>query len=364
MEMSINRREFMRNTATTSAAATLVATGYHVAQGAASAKIKIGQIGTKHAHAGGKMETAKKYSELYEVVGVVEPDDARWRAVADSPTYRGVKRMSEEALLNMPGLQVVAVETEVRKLLDAAEKCVAAGLHIHLDKPAGESLPRFKKILDNATRQGRVVQMGYMYRYNPAFQLAFRAAREGWLGHVFEVHTVMSKKVGADSRRRLAEYTVGSMFELGCHVIDAVVSVLGKPTKVTAFNRKTFPDQDSLLDNCLTVLEYPDATATVRSALVEFDGGRRRQFVVCGDQGSVDIKPLEPPQVTMALAATHGDYEKGTRNIPLKPLGGRYDGDFIDLAKIIRAEKSTDFPPEHDLAVQEAVLLASGLPVT
>ena len=362
--MSINRREFMRATATTSAAATLVTTGYHVAHGAEGGKIKFGQIGTKHAHAVGKIQTAQKFPELFEVVGVVEPDEARWQGVSKSPGYRGVKRMSEEELLNVPGLQVVAVETEVRKLLDAAEKCVAANLHIHLDKPAGESLPRFKKILDNATRQGKVVQMGYMYRYNPAFQLAFRAAKEGWLGHVFEVHTVMSKKVGADSRRRLAEYAGGSMFELGCHVIDAVVSVLGKPTKVTAFNRKTYADQDSLLDNCLAVLEYPAATATVRSALVEFDGGRRRQFVVCGDHGSVDIKPLEPPQVTMALDAPRGDYQQGTRDIPVQPLGGRYDGDFIDLAKIIRGEKSSDFPPEHDLAVQEAVLLASGLPVT
>ena len=46
---------------------------------------------------------------------------------------------------------------------------------------------------------------------------------------------------------------------------------------MTAFNRQTFPEQDSLLDNCLAVLEYPQATATVRSALVEYDGGRRRQ---------------------------------------------------------------------------------------
>ncbi|MBP88761.1 MAG: dehydrogenase [Planctomycetaceae bacterium] len=362
--MTINRRTFIRNATTASAAATLVATSYHVAEGAASSKIKIGQLGTKHAHAGGKMGTVKKFSELYDVVGVVERDDVRWRAMADSPTYRGVKRMSEEELLNVPGLQVVAVETEVRKLLDTAEKCVAAGMHIHLDKPAGESLPRFKKILDDATRQGKVVQMGYMYRYNPAFQLAFRAAREGWLGHVFEVHTVMSKKVGADSRRRLAEYAGGSMFELGCHVIDAVVTVLGKPTKVTAFNRKTFPDQDSLLDNCLAVFDYPQATATVRSSVIEHDGGRRRQFVVCGDRGSVDIKPLEPPQVTMALDSARGDYQSGAREIPLKPLGGRYDGDFLDLAKIIRGEKSSDFTPKHDIAVQEAILLASGLPTT
>ena len=151
------------------------------------------------------------------------------------------------------------------------------------------------------------------------------------------------------------------MFELGCHIIDAVVSVLGKPDKVTPFNRTKFPKQDSLLDNCLAVFEYPKATATIRTALIEFDGGARRQFVVCGDQGVVDIRPLEPPKAVLALDADHGHFKQGRHEVPLKPLGGRYDGDFLDLAKIIHGEKSSDFPPEHDLAVQEAILLASGM---
>ncbi len=131
---------------------------------------------------------------------------------------------------------------------------------------------------------------------------------------------------------------------------------------MTAFNRETFADQDPLLDNCLSVLEYPRATATVRSSVVEYDGGRRRQFVVCGDQGGIDIKPLEPPRATLALDAARGDYPQGTREVTLQPLAGRYDGDFLDLAKIIRGEREHDFPPEHDLAVQEVVLRASGLP--
>jgi hypothetical protein len=33
------------------------------------------------------------------------------------------------------------------------------------------------------------------------------------------------------------------------------------------------------------------------------------------------------------------------------------------MAKIIRGEKPNDFGPDHDLAVQECVLLASGLKV-
>ena len=97
--------------------------------------------------------------------------------------------------------------------------------------------------------------------------LNLKAVRSGWLGHVFEVHTVMSKKVDERTRRALAKYPGGSMFELGCHVIDAVVTLLGEPDRVTPFNRQTHPERDDLLDNCLAVFEYPRATATVRSAL-------------------------------------------------------------------------------------------------
>jgi hypothetical protein len=32
------------------------------------------------------------------------------------------------------------------------------------------------------------------------------------------------------------------------------------------------------------------------------------------------------------------------------------------MARVIRGEKAIDFTPRHDLAVQEAVLQASGLP--
>ena len=47
----------------------------------------------------------------------------------------------------------------------------------------------------------------------------------------------------------------------------------------------------------------------------------------------------------------------------LPPMPGRYDGQLIELARIIREEKESEYPPEHDLAVQEAVLKASGAPL-
>jgi predicted dehydrogenase len=235
-------------------------------------------------------------------------------------------------------------------------------MHVHVDKPAGESLAQLRSLLDEATRRRLTVQMGYMLRYNPAFQLCFRAVREGWLGNVFELHTVMSKQIDAAARKGLAEYPGGAMFELGCHVIDAVVSVLGKPQKVTPFARRTHTENDTLADNQLAVFEYAAATATVRSSVIEPNGGERRQFVVCGEEGVIDIRPLEPPRLSLTLTQARGGYIKGQQMVELPRSTGRYDGEFLDLAAIVRGEKAADFTPAHDLAVHEAILLASGVP--
>lgn len=359
----MRRREFHQCLISTGIAAAVAGPAMGEAAGDAEAsrdKIKIGQIGTAHGHASGKMATIRRFPDLFDVVGIVESDPGRRAGLERSAVYRGVPVMTEDELLSTPGLQAVCVETAVDELVPTAARCIAAGKHIHLDKPAGQSLSAFKNVLDRATQQSLVVQMGYMLRYNPAFQFMFQAVRDGWLGEVFEIHAVMSKTVNAAARRQLAEYPGGSMFELGCHLIDAVVAVMGAPEKVTAFPKQTRPDVDALADNMLAVLEYPRATATVRSALIEVDGFRRRQFVICGDQGTIEIIPLESCRLVLTLDRPRGKYGKGTQVVELPRPEGRYDGDFVDLAKVIRGEKKNDYPPAHDLAVHRAVLLASG----
>ncbi len=338
----------------------LTATASRAAAGAAPPRIKLGQIGVGHAHA--SKLSAFRESDAYEVVGIVEPDvELRQRAQSQDP-YRNLPWMTQEQLLNVPGLQAVLVETRVRDLLPTAEACIAAGKHIHLDKPAGESLPHFSRILKAAEQQQLHIQMGYMYRYNPGVVLLREFLKNGWLGEVFEVHTVMSKFVGAESRKELAEYPGGIMFEIGCHVTDLVIGVLGRPNRVTAYPQHVSKLNDGLQDNMLAVLEYPGATATIRSSAVEVDGGQRRHLVVCGSRGTFQIQPLDTPAVRATLDAPQGKYPKGYQDISL-PEYVRYVDDAVDLARMIRGEKPNDFSYEHDLTVQTVLLQACGLSV-
>jgi predicted dehydrogenase len=187
--------------------------------------------------------------------------------------------------------------------------------------------------------------------------------REGWLGEVFQIDAVISKVVPRDDRQALAEYPGGIMFELGSHVVDLMVGVLGKPDRVQSVARHSSPQDDKLLDNMLAICEYPRAIATLKSTAEEVDGGRRRNFIVCGTAGTFNIEPIEAPKVRYSLDRGRGPYAQGTHEISFEPYV-RYVADAADMAKIIRGEKSCDFPYPHDLAVQETVLRASGLAVS
>ena len=353
----INRREVLK-CSTQAALAWQLGTRWVKGEEGSKRKIKVGQIGVGHAHAS-KLAVFRK-SPDYEVVGIVEPDADLRKQAELQPAFKDLPWMTREQLLNVPDLQLVLVETRVRDLLEAAGACVAAGKHVHLDKPAGDSLPQYRKILDSAARQKLLVQMGYMYRYNPAVVLLREFLAKGWLGELFEVHTVMSKVVGATDRQQLAEFPGGMMFELGCHIIDLVVGLLGKPNNVTSILQHASTSSDKLMDNTLATFMYDRAIATIKTSALEVDGGERRHLVACGSEGTFHIQPLDNPQARVTLNQPHENYRQGYQDI-LFPKFVRYVDDAADIARVIRGEKETAFSYEHDLAVQASLLKACGV---
>ncbi|MCY2946501.1 MAG: Gfo/Idh/MocA family oxidoreductase [Planctomycetota bacterium] len=360
MNPSPSRREVLLSTGTALVSGAVPIKASPQAPTSQGKPIKVGQIGVGHAHAG-KLAIFRS-SPDFEVVGIVEPDaQLKTKAEMDS-TYKGLKWMTRGQLLETPGLQLVLVETKVENLLENAELCVAAGMNVHIDKPAGDSLPRLKGIFEIAAKKKLLVQMGYMYRYNPAIVLLHEFLKKGWLGEVFEVHTVMSKAVDPLDRKRFAKFPGGMMFELGCHILDLVIRILGKPDSVTAFSRTAGKVEDGLKDNMLAVLGYPRALATVKSSALEVGGFDRRHLVVCGTEGTFHIQPLDNPAARVSLSKNQGKYQKGLNEIRF-PVYNRYVDDALDIARILRGEKAPDFSPAHDLAVQETLLRACELPL-
>jgi predicted dehydrogenase len=266
-------------------------------------------------------------------------------------------------MLDDDSITCIAIEGQVCDNLAFARDVIEHGKHIWLDKPAGDDMAEFHKILAMAKDRDLLVQLGYMFRYNLGFQFIFDRIQDGSLGDIFFVRGRMSSNIPIDRRPGLGQYQGGILFELLCHLIDIIVAVLGRPDRVTSFLRNDLGITPELSDNTMAVFEYENAMAAVESAAMEVSTSESRRFEVHGTRGSVILEPLEPPGVRLCLSEDMGSYVKGCQMVDVGKPGGRYDGGLAALVADIRVEKSPDRSLQHELIVQETVLRASrGIP--
>ncbi|MFA6561890.1 MAG: Gfo/Idh/MocA family oxidoreductase [Verrucomicrobiia bacterium] len=364
-----SRRTFLTASGLAAAAAALPG-GLSAAQNAQSAKrprIKIGQIGTGNQHAN-KIGTLRRLTDLFEVVGVAEDDPARRAKALKSDCYKGLTWMTSDELLAVPGLQAVAVETEEHAPIPTALRCIRAGKHIHLDKPCGESLPQLRQLLDEAKARSLTVQVGYMYRNNPAVQFCIKAVKDGLIGNVFDLDAAMSRYDGAGYRELIKTYKGGIPYILACHLIDLVVTLMGEPEKVRPFLRRT--RSDGVLDNGLAVFEFSrDRLATIRTCITEAQGFQRRHLTVMGDKGTIIIQPLESKGnmsggvLKLALEEDRGGFKKGVQAVEMPLLKDRYEDQWREFAAVVNGEMVNPYTYEHDYIVHRCHLEACGMPL-
>lgn len=325
-------------------------------------KIRIGQIGVGHAHASGKARAIRICPE-FEFAGVAESNDnlrAMWQ---QDGAYKEIDWVDSRTLLDDESVAAIAIETTVPDLLDVAEACIDAGKHIHLDKPAGFSLPQFKRILDKAAKKHLIVQMGYMYRTHPGVVLLDELLEKGWLGEIYAVNAVIGKLMSEASRGAMLDQPGGIMFELGGHMLDIVIHLLGKPQQTHSVNQHSSPIDDDYPDNMLSLLTYDQSHATIHCSCDDVDGFARRQLVVCGTEGTLEIRPMPSPSAKLALTQDRGRFHKGWQEVTL-PKYVRYVDDIREFGRLIRHEQDPRYTYEHDLIVQETLLKISDLPVT
>lgn len=319
--------------------------------------IKIGQIGIGHNHGEAKMLAVRKFPELFQVVGFAEEDERWIQARGNNPGYQDLRRLSVDELIDQ--CDALLIETDVWNLTETAQKCIDAGKHIHMDKPASGTLAEYKHLLDSAKAQNLVVQLAYMYRYNPAVQKCFALIQEGKLGEIYSINAEMSTFHPEAYKKWLTNFGGGIMYILGSHLVDLIVYILGKPEKITSFMKHTMLDGIDFADNTLAVLEYEKALARVFVSSVEVNGFGRRQLMVAGSKGTVNICPLERP-ITMTYSDTSiADATYEDRKISLSfednTADGRYDEMMQDFYAYIQGAKVNPFTYEHDYLVQQVL---------
>lgn len=348
----VTRRQFLRGSLAVAAASCLESASAAPARTrvVAGRPIRVGLLGAAHSHARAKWEILQR-SPGFECVGISEDDDAVRRLFATP----GTRFLDARTLVERT--DAVLVESDVADHARHAFLALRAGRHVHVEKPPSHRRGDVERMVGLARRQGLVFQTGYMWRHHPGLRFIFDAVREGWLGHVHLVRATIGNSLDTPRRREWGRFAGGGLFELGSHHIDAVVRLLGEPSRVTSFLRRDGGLGDRLQDNNVAVLEYPRAIALVCSSNLDPHSGAHREFHVEGNLGSATLRPMEPPTLDLLLSKAAGPWPAGKSAVPL-PRYERYEADLAEFEGCIRGERQAGVSHEDEVRVQNTLLRA------
>ena len=327
-------------------------------------KIKIAQIGMNTlSHSVQIFNSIAKQNDIFEVVGYVLPENERQRLPHRMKTLEGYKELTLDEVLSDPEIEAVTIETEEIYCTKYALLAAQAGKHIHMEKPGGREIEDFEKLIETVKKTGKVFHTGYMYRYNPMVCELMEKVKAGELGEIISVEAQMNCLHNAVNRQWLSDFPGGMMFYLGCHLVDLVLQLQGMPEKITALNRCTGLDGVTAQDFGMAVMEYPNGVSFVKTTAIEKGGYLRRQLVVTGSKGMVEIKPLEyGPEADMHTEQTvymnDGWNDHGEHSI--SESFDRYDNMLAAFAAMARGEKVNPWTPDYELELYKAVLRCCG----
>lgn len=326
--------------------------------------MKLAQYGTGHGHARGKMRAMLSNPDV-EVAGVFDPDPGALGAYPEVRRFR-----SADEMLSDSTIEAVAIEGRNDQSLAMAHEALAADKHLWYDKPGGDDWPGYQRLIEAARRRGKHVQMGYMLRYHPPFQLAADWARSGLLGQLFSIRAHFTTSIPISSPSRLntrteiARHQGGILYDLAGHMFDQIVWMLGRPARITSFLRNdATPELPDFADNTVAVCEFERALATVDIAAMGVRPLQRR-FEIHGTDGTaILLEPFEPGGTArLVLAEERGGYASGEQIVTTDSPDRQtlYDRELVAFLNVLRGEALPDRSLDHELLVQETLLRATG----
>jgi scyllo-inositol 2-dehydrogenase (NADP+) len=151
---------------------------------------------------------------------------------------------SIEELLEDDEIELVVVNTPNNTHFDFAVRALQAGKHVLIEKPAAVTSAEVKVLFDLGRALNLKVMIYQNRRYNSDFLSVRDVIESGKLGRLIEIHFRIDRYRMAIGGKHFKESKDmpgnGLMYDLGSHLIDGAISLLGKPlsyTKTTAAHR-------------------------------------------------------------------------------------------------------------------------------
>jgi predicted dehydrogenase len=208
-----------------------------------------GLIGHKRAHA---------LSPQDELVGAIDQVSERTSAFVAEHGGRGCRGL-DELLSLAPDVVVVAVTHD--QLTPLAERALAAGSHVLVEKPGGLGTGQIDRLSAAAAAARRMVKVGFNHRFHPALAELATQVHSGSHGELMHIRARYGHggRIGYDREWRAQPERSGGgeLVDQGMHLLDLTHWLAGPLPLHSALLRTQFWDTP-VEDNAALILGDPN----------------------------------------------------------------------------------------------------------
>jgi len=223
-------------------------------------------------------------AEGIELVAAVSTNPRR----ADEARADGLAAVDDLVALAELGVEGVTITTPAGTHADLAHQALDLGLHVVVDKPFATTAEQAQSIVDHAARAGLMLSVYQNRRWDGDF-LTVRDV-VGEIGPVRRFVSAIQRfrpELPAWTRDRPSVDGGGVLIDLGSHLIDQAVQLLGPAVSVTA-ELATLGTDRVAEDDAIVLIEHASGA---RSSIVPslYSVGEMPRFQVTTDRGGIVI---------------------------------------------------------------------------
>jgi predicted dehydrogenase len=242
---------------------------------------------------------------------------------------------SYEAVLDDPEVEAVYLPLPNALHQEWALKSLAAGKHVLCEKPLALSVAAVDELTRAATRAGRVVMEGFMYRLHPQYEPTTWGPLLSQLGPLRSASVRYSYPFNRPGDiRENAALGGGALWDIGCYCLDMLSWQLGEVTDVQALG--------DMRDDCqwTAAVQVRLASGLLGAAWWSFAGPLSQRLTLIGEQGTLD---LASPYRATGPAAARLDIDGEARSVEL-PTDDCFRREIEHFGEVIRGEASPVMP--------------------
>lgn len=200
----------------------------------------------------------------FNLYGVLER--TKNEAAKRYPTIKTFRSL--EDLLEDKAIELVVVNTPNITHFDFAKKVILAGKHLIIEKPFTATVEEAKELIELAEKQNVMLSIFHNRRYDSDFKTVKNILNQDLLGEMVDVeihYDRFNPNLSYKTHKEQNTPAVGSLYDLGSHLIDQALVLFGMPNSIYA-DVSSFRPNSKVIDYFDVKLYYKSHKVALKSS--------------------------------------------------------------------------------------------------